>query len=83
MLSNIALMLKPGGHFFASFAPLYNCAEGSHQNNIINVPYHQHIFDDDTVYSCIEKIDKLKVVHKIIFKDGRDPYPDANSAIVF
>jgi SAM-dependent methyltransferase len=78
MLSNIALMLKPGGHFFASFAPLYNCEEGSHQNNVINVPYHQHIFDDETVYSYFEKTDNLKDIHKIIFKNSRDPYPDVN-----
>ncbi len=68
--------LKPGGHFFLNFGPLFRSCEGAHLFNTFKVPYIQNIFDKDVVHRLL--LEDLKFVDPDHGDHTQNPYGDLN-----
>ncbi|MFN2374070.1 MAG: class I SAM-dependent methyltransferase [Cyclonatronaceae bacterium] len=49
VLDEMIRVLKPGGHIYLQFGPLYNSAFGEHAYRVITVPYCQFLFSLETM----------------------------------
>lgn len=62
VFQEIVRILRPSGHIYLDFGPLYWSAKGAHQFKTIHVPYVQCLFSQEmlTQYSQIHKIDLVE-----------------------
>lgn len=60
VLDEMIRVLKPGGHIYLQFGPLYNSAFGEHAYRVITVPYCQFLFS-------------LETMNEYAVRNGRNP----------
>jgi ubiquinone/menaquinone biosynthesis C-methylase UbiE len=62
VFQEIMRILRPGGHIYLDFGPLYWSAKGAHQFKTIHIPYVQCLFSQEmlTQYGQIHKIDLVE-----------------------
>ena len=64
VLSEVFRVLRPGGHLFVNFGPLYNSPYGLHAYYAVPVPYCQFLFERGMMDNYIEEIGQSPIRYK-------------------
>ena len=64
VLSEVYRVLRPGGHLFVEFGPLYNSPYGLHAYYAVPVPYCQFLFERGMMDNYIEEIGQSPIRYK-------------------